>query len=309
MNNIDHWGAALITLKQMEALHWISKLGTFDRAAAKLHTTQSAISKRIQELESTMQIEIFDRSQRGARLTPQGRQLLGLAQEMLAMGERILDLRNADVVPTRTLRFGVTELTALTWLPRMVTSLRANYPDVAVEPEVDLSRDLFNRLLDESIDFIVIPDAFTSPRVTSLRLAEVHNSWMASPDLVKNQQTLTLRQLGTFTVLSQGQNSGTGVYFDRWLESQGVTFERVMTSNSLVALVGLTLAGIGVSYLPLQCFRSLIDDGKLIIVPTKPLLPTVPYVAMYRNDRASRFYEGIARLAQSVSDFTLSFQK
>jgi DNA-binding transcriptional LysR family regulator len=299
----------VITLKQLEALHWISELGTFERAALKLHTTQSAISKRVQELEAVMQIEVFDRSHRGARLTPQGRQLLSMAEDMLAMRERILDLRDTDAPPARSLRLGVTELTALTWLPRLVTKLRALYPDVTIDPEVDLSRNLFNRLLDESVDFIVIPDAFSSPRVTTLRLAEVPNSWMASPDLVRTQRTLTLDQLGAYTVLSQGQNSGSGVYFDRWLASNGVVFQRVLTSNSVVALVGLTLACIGVSYLPRQCFQPLIDEGKLAIVPTNPVLPPVPYVAAYRNDRASRFCEGIARMAQSVCDFSLSFQK
>lgn len=301
----------MITLKQMEALHWIAELGTFERAAAKLHTTQSAISKRVQELEAVMQIEVFDRSQRGARLTPQGRQLLGMADEMLMMRERILDLRGADAIPTRSLRLGVTELTAWTWLPRMVTRLRAAYPDVSLEPEVDLSRNLFSRLLDESIDLIVIPDAFLNANagVTTLRLAEVHNSWMASPDLVKTRRTLKLSELGEYTVLSQGQNSGSGIYFDRWLESQNIVFERVLTSNSLIALVGLALAGVGISYLPRQCFQSLVDEGKLAIVPTNPLLPTVPYVAVYRNDRSSRFHESVAQIARSTCDFSLPFQR
>jgi DNA-binding transcriptional LysR family regulator len=299
----------LITLKQLEALRWIAELGTFERAAAKLHTTQSAVSKRIQELETVMQVELFDRSQRGARLTPLGRQLLDMAEEMLALRERILDLRDADAIPARSLRLGVTELTALTWLPRLVARLRTLFPDVALEPEVDLSRNLFNRLLDETIDLIVVPDAFSSPRTTALRLAEVPNSWMANPDLVRSQRTLALDQLGAYTVLSQGRHSGSGIYVDRWLAANGVAFPRVLTSNSVVALVGLTLAGIGVSYLPRQCFQSLIDERKLVIVPTNPVLPPVPYVALHRNDRGSRFYEGIAQLARSVCDFSLPFQR
>src|SRR3546814_12631871 len=59
----------MITLKQLEAFNWIAKLGTFERAAAKLNTTQSAISKRIQELEASIGLPLLDRSHRGARLT------------------------------------------------------------------------------------------------------------------------------------------------------------------------------------------------------------------------------------------------
>lgn len=299
----------MITIKQMEALYWISELGTFARAASKLHTTQSAISKRVQELEAAVGVDLFDRTQRGARLTTRGRQLLELGQDMLAVRERILDLKNADEAPAHQLRFGVTELTALTWLPRLVTEFRNSYPQVTVEPEVDLSQNLFGRLLDETVDLIVIPDAFRHARIASLRLAEVHNSWMASPDLIRSQRTLSLDELGTYPVLSQGKSSGSGLYFDRWLKAEGVTFKRVLTSNSLIALVGLTLAGIGISYLPRQCFKPLVDDGKLTIVPTNPLLPPVPYVAMYRNDRPSRFVETIAQLMAKICDFSVQYQR
>ena len=51
----------VITIKQVEAFYWTVKLGTFTAAAERLHTTQSAITKRIQEIESTFEIALFDR--------------------------------------------------------------------------------------------------------------------------------------------------------------------------------------------------------------------------------------------------------
>ena len=44
-------GLSMITLKQLEALYWCAKLQSFASAANRLHTSQSAISKRISELE------------------------------------------------------------------------------------------------------------------------------------------------------------------------------------------------------------------------------------------------------------------
>jgi DNA-binding transcriptional LysR family regulator len=299
----------LITLKQLEALHWIAELGTFERAAAKLNTTQSAISKRIQELETATSIAVFDRTQRGARLTEEGASLLAIGQEMLGLRERIFSLKGAQESPARRLRMGVTELTALTWLPALVSELRTGYPRIRFEPEVDLSRNLFERLLNGSMDLIVIPEAFGDRRVSALRLAEVQNSWMASPDLVPGDRTLTLEELGAYTILSQGAQSGSGVYLDRWLRSRGASFSRVLSSNSLVALVGLTLAGIGVSYLPRRCYQPLVETGKLRVISTRPLLPPVPYAAMYCNDQHAAFNARIAALAQAVCDFSTQNQR
>jgi DNA-binding transcriptional LysR family regulator len=72
-----------MTFKQLEALYWIHQLGGFAAAAQHLHTTQSAISKRIQELENGFKIRLFDRTRRGARLTEAGEQMLELSRELL----------------------------------------------------------------------------------------------------------------------------------------------------------------------------------------------------------------------------------
>jgi DNA-binding transcriptional LysR family regulator len=299
----------MLTLKQIETLHWIVELGTFERAAARLNTTQSALSKRIRELEAATGLTLFDRSARSVRLTEKGDALLALGREMLALQQRIATLQSDAGLPARRLRLGVTELTALTWLPRLVTELRAAYPDTELQPEVDLSSHLFERLLEDTVDIVVIPEAFADPRITVLRLAEVQNAWMASPDLVRSSRTLTLQELGHQTILTQGSDSGSGRYFDRWLRSEGAAFPRVLSANSLIATVGLTLAGIGVSYLPLQCFQPLVDEGKLRIVPTRPLLPPVPYAAMVRSDRRSAFTESVAQLIQKTCNFSTQYQR
>lgn len=297
-----------ITLKQLEALFWIVQLGTFERAALKLNTTQSAISKRIQELESAVRFAIFDRSQRGARLTERGEHLLAISGEMLGLAERIGELKASQDLAPRKLTIGVTELTAMTWLPRFVAALRHQYPTVTIEPEVDMSRPLYTRLIEGAIDLIVIPDAFERSEVTAVPLKSVVNVWMAKPGLVDIDKTLHISELTRLPILSQGGSSGSGVYLNKWLRENGTVFPRAISSNSLTALLGFTVAGLGVSYVPVDCFRPMIEEGKLEVIPTTPELPPVPYVAMYRDDRPNRVTAAVAQLAAQVCDFSAMYQ-
>lgn len=298
----------MITLKQVEALTWIVQLGSFHRAAAKLNTTQSAISKRIHELEAAVGFPVLDRTQRQVRLTEEGTEVLALGDKMLALKDRVMALRDGPA-PVRRLRLGVTELTALTWLPRFVARLRESHPNLVLEPDVDMSRALHARLMDDEIDLIIIPEAFKDPKITGVRLADVANVWMASPALIRRpRRALTLAELARHTILTQGGRSGSGVFFRKWFESEGIVFERVLSSDSLVALVGLTVAGMGVSYLPKQCFMPLVEEGKLRVVPTRPALPAVPYVAMYRSDRPTDLAAAVARVATEVCDFSVHYQ-
>jgi DNA-binding transcriptional LysR family regulator len=298
----------MFSLKQVEALYWIARLGTFERAAVKLNTTQSAISKRIHELELVAGVPLFDRSQRSARLTEKGEQLLALAQEMLALQQRVLHLKDGNEMPARRLRLGITELTALTWLPRLIASLRASYPNVTIETEVDMSRDLYDRLQEDRLDIIIIPESFSDQHITTVPLARNRNVWMGGPKLVRPRRRLSIAELAEYTILIQGSRSGSGLWVSNWLKSEGVMLPRLFSCDSLIALLGLAVAGLGVTYLPLQCFKPLVVEGKLKIIPTNPELPDIPYVALYRNDRPSAFTASVAELARTTCDFSRQLQ-
>jgi len=298
----------MINLRQLLALHWIERLGTFERAAEHLNTTQSAISKRIQELEASTGLQLFDRSQRGARLTAIGEEMLVIAREMLTLAERITSLKDGTHVVTRRLRLGVTELTALTWLPRLIAKLVEDFPGLTVEAEVDMSRNLHEKLVDDLVDMIIIPDTFTAPEITAVPLGIVENAWMAAPGVVEHSGVVGLAELAKYPLLVQGKKSGSGLFVNKWLGTMGIELPKMLSSASLTAMLGLTAAGLGVTYLPLECFRPLVDEGKLTIIHTDPPLPPVPYMAMYRNDRPSAFVSEVAMRAVEQCDFSRQLQ-
>ena len=63
-----------VTLKQIEAFYWTAELGSFSAAAGRLNTTQPAISNRIREFETALDLKIFAADVRCPRLTPMGRE-------------------------------------------------------------------------------------------------------------------------------------------------------------------------------------------------------------------------------------------
>lgn len=298
----------MFSFKQLEALFWIATLGGFAPAARKLNTTQSAISKRIKELEEIFDTALFDREHRQARLTEKGEELLLIAKRLLEQRDVAIEQFSKPEIVERRLRIGVTELTAMTWLPRLVRKIREHYPKVRIEPDVDLSASLRDKLLADEVDTIIVPDAFAEARFSAIQLAAVENAWMAKPGLLPASRSLRIHELASHTILTQGGKSGTGILYDRWFKSQGIEPANTISSNSLLTLIGLTVSGLGVSYLPRRCLRSLIDRGTLQVIKTNPALPKITYVALYRGERKSNFISSILMLAQECCDFSELFQ-
>jgi hypothetical protein len=52
---------------------------------------------------------------------------------------------------------------------------------VVLEPEVDSSAKLYKRLADDTIDFIIVPEAFHDARFAAVTLAKVQTDCAGSP--------------------------------------------------------------------------------------------------------------------------------
>jgi len=297
-----------MTFKQLEAVFWVVQLGGFAQAANKLHTTQSAVSKRVQELESLFETPLFDRSLRSARLTEKG-------EEMFLLAKRLIDQRDAAVeqfqraeVLERHLRIGVTELTAMTWLPRLVSAIQASYPRVIIEPHVDVSVMLRDKLLADEVDLMIVPEVVDDQRFLSKRVGVVENAWMCKPGMVGRRRRLRMHELAVHRLLTQDDRSGTGQLYNRWFRSIGLKPENTLFSNSLVALIGLTISGMGISYLPRKCLATMVDSGALAVLTVTPALPPATYAAICKSDQRSNLVLSIAMLAQQTCDFGRVFQ-
>lgn len=298
----------MLTFKQLEALYWVVQLGGFSQAANKLHTTQSAVSKRVQELEALFDIPLFDRTLRAARLTEKGEEMFAVAKRLLEQRDDAVEQFKRPEVVERRVRIGVTELTAMTWLARYVNLIQACYPRVSIEPEVDMSTALRDKLLADEVELIIVPDAFEDSRFAAKRVGSVENAWMCKPGMLKTSRAIRIHELATYRLLTQGDRSGTGLLYERWFKSIGVRAPNTMTSNSLVALLGLAVSGFGIGYMPRKCLSPMVDTGLLEVVKVTPELPETPYVALYKSDKRSTMLASLVMLAQDSCDFGSTFQ-
>ena len=72
-----------LTLDQMRTFVAVVENGSFRAAARRLARVQSAISHAVANLEATLGVTLFDRSERRPQLTPEGRALLADARAIL----------------------------------------------------------------------------------------------------------------------------------------------------------------------------------------------------------------------------------
>jgi len=144
--------------------------GSFIRAAARLHVTQTTVSARIRSLEDQLGRRLFVRNKAGASLTPAGEQFLRYAPSLVQMWERAR--HQVAVPPGRRVVLAIGGELSL-WSPfllRWLLWMKAEAPDVALRAQVALPEGLMRRVVEGVLDIAVmyVPQNLPGLRVEQL---------------------------------------------------------------------------------------------------------------------------------------------
>lgn len=291
----------MVTLKQIEAAHWVEKLGSFHAAAERLNTTQSTISKRIQELEHSLGFPIFDRSNKTSQVTLKGRGLLDDFAAMLNLHHKIEHSAKNDYSYSGYFHLGVTEMVALTWLPALIRAITERFPNINLKTSINLTHELEDRLAEYKLDLILCPMTHSEDiaGLQSLRLPALESAWMCGKDMAANRRgVLSAEEIAGLPLLTYAEGSLLHQTVVKTLAEHGCTARQTITCSSMIAIAELVRGGLGVAYLPREYFQAY---GGLAILHTNIAMRPLQYAAIYRDDFIA---SQIARLAQQVCSFS-----
>jgi DNA-binding transcriptional LysR family regulator len=260
-------------LDQLEALLWISKLGSFRSAARKLHLSQPAVSSRIRELESQLGISLLDRSRHRPRVTAEGLEVLRHAEQMIGLAENFRTrFGERDRLP-KSIRMGAADSFALTHLSALLARLAELHPGTHIDLEVGFSTHLDRKLQAGELDiaFLTSPTANSSVSVEPLLTLEV--AWLASPKLELHGRRLGPADLFQRPIITNPGPSHLYSTINEWFAGAGLVPQRLNTCTSLTIVAKLTADGIGISALPPALVRRELARGQLVRLATAPELP------------------------------------
>lgn len=140
-------------LQHVRAFVFVAHEGNLKRAAERLHLTQSAVSVQLKTFQQNLGLVLLSRSPAGLTLTPDGMELLPLAEGILA-DVRVLERRAASMQESLRgeLRIGTTlnpEVTRLGPFLRVVNTL---YPQVRTKLHHGMSGDIMELLVKGQLD-------------------------------------------------------------------------------------------------------------------------------------------------------------
>ncbi len=290
---------ARIDIKHLEAFIHVADQSSFRRAALTLNTTQPNISARIAALETRIDQKLMDRDAGSVRLTPAGALLLSKARGVIDALDDFMVTAGAQGLFEDTLRLGVTEMIAHSWLGVYLSALRDQFPGVTVDLTVDFSSTLSDALFDRSIDLALQNGPFDQQTSGSIDLGGYPHVWVASSALEIGRQALTLKALTRHPVITHARRTLPFQQLEKHLA--GERQARLIPSTSLSACLRMTVEGLGVACLPHVMVADDLERGRLVSL-TYPWVPDdLSFMARFHAERAPYLLRRAAGLAEEIS--------
>lgn len=258
----------MFEIRDAEVVRAVVRCGGFRAAGQRLNLTQSAVSARVSGLEARLGIEIFDRTRRGARLTPQGRAFLEQAERLVAMRDAIASGFYSHEGLVGTLRIGVAETIVHTWLAGMLTRLAEAQPMVRIELSVDTSPTLAQKLLDEEIDVGVMMQALVPKAALAWPLYTCPLVFFAAPSLGLPREPMSPAALAAHPIITFSRGTLPYSELERRLPQDRLPPPLLHACASLSTTLHLARAGFGIGLLPAPMARADEASGALVRLQT-----------------------------------------
>lgn len=276
----------LITLRYFVT---VAKELHFRRAAEKLHMTQAPLSVAIRKLEDELEVELFERSSRSVKLTPEGQFFLAEAEAVLKRAELAQkNLKQMISGRHHHLVIGYNESALNTVLPKVLSYYHNFLPDIELELRELETSEQIKALKEGSLDVgYMRPFGFD---LGNLHCKLVHREHyklvMLKNHTLANSEKITREMLSKQDVVLFARDVNPKL-FD--------ILKAKMTANDLPepnfqqnartksSMLAMLRAGFGLALLPESSLKENTHD--LVIKTPDFELPSIEIMAVWHPDR------------------------
>ncbi|MFK3797899.1 MULTISPECIES: LysR family transcriptional regulator [unclassified Pseudomonas] len=239
-------------LNDLLAFRGVVEQGSFRRAADSIRITQSALSRRIEKLETALGVKLFERTTRKVSLTNVGRAFLPQVERLLDdLDLALLSVGEGGALRTGTLTVACVPSAAYYFMPHAIRSFHAQYPKIKIKLIDASANEVSAAVTSGEADFGVGFTGNLAPEVEfSLLMEERYVIACRNDHPLASRNAVTWAQAYEYDYITLDRSSGNRLVIDRALPGLRVEKASICEARHVTTVLGLVEAGLGVAAVP-----------------------------------------------------------
>ncbi|SHI19699.1 LysR substrate-binding domain-containing protein [Pollutimonas bauzanensis] len=288
-----------ISVRHIEVFVTIAATGSVGAAAQRLFVTQPAVSMALAELERQLNAQLFDRERGRLHLSPRGKELLPMAQEVI---ERIHEmLRQTGEQPlalSGELRLGTSNTIGNYLVGDLLGPFISRHPQVSLQVSVENTDRITAGLLEHRIDVGCVEGPVNHPQLELISWRDDALVVCAAPSHPLAQRSdLKARHFKDAQWILRERGSAMRVLAEQALTALPPG-QILLELGQVEAIKQAVIAGLGIACLPYAATVDSVAVGRLKILDTPFLnlqrrLALVLHKSRYRGALIDAFVQSI----------------
>jgi LysR family hydrogen peroxide-inducible transcriptional activator len=290
-----------MTLSELKFIIAVAKEKNFRRAADKCFVSQPALSLAVKKLEEELNVKIFERSRTEVKVTPVGQKIINQAIIILDEANKLKDISSVGQEQLKSpLKVGLIYSVAPYLLPLIIPVLRKKTPEMPLDVEENITKNLESALKSGSIEAAVIALPFDIPGTECIPLYdEDFNVVVPSNHAWAKKKEIIAKDLSSEKVLLLNNEH---CFSKQVVEACPELSKKseVLQGNSLETIRNMVASNLGISVLPKTATAINYNNPLVKIIPFKNPVPFRRIAIAYRKSTVRM--EAIEKFVLALKD-------
>jgi LysR family hydrogen peroxide-inducible transcriptional activator len=290
-----------MTLSELKFIVAVAKEKNFRRAADNCFVSQPALSLAIKKLEEELKVSLFERNRTEVKITPIGEKIINQAIVVLDEASKLKDISHKGQEQLNTpLKVGLIYSVAPYLLPLIIPVLRKKTPEMPLDVEENITKNLEVALKNGSIEAAVIALPFEIPGTECIPLYdEEFNVVVPTNHVWVKKKEIVAKDLSTEKVLLLNNEH---CFSEQVVEACPELSKKseVLQGNSLETIRNMVASNLGISVLPKTATAINYNNPLVKVIPFKKPVPFRRIAIAYRKSTVRM--EAIEKFVLALKD-------
>jgi len=258
----------------VEAFVAIAEQGSFRKAARRLHITQTALTRRLQNFEALLGVTLVERTTRSVALSGIGREFLPEARRLITeLGAALLEIQERGRAQRGEVSIACVPTVGVRYLPRIIEEYTSRHPDNRIKILDHASSAVADAVLRREAEFGIHIGGHHHPELTSVPLLSDRFVLICRSDHpLAGKRSLAWKQLRAYPLIFVGAVSGNRPLLDAALARRHVDLRSHYEVQHSSTAVGLVAAGVAAAVVPSLAIEEGAYPNLRVVALTDPVV-------------------------------------
>lgn len=274
-------------IKNIRTFVKVAEFGNFTKAAQELGYAQSTVTMQIQQLESELHVNLFDRNGKRIHLSASGKEFLQYAYQIIKYESMAVEHFSLSGEPEGELNIGIMETICASGFVSLFQNFCRHYPKVSLNLQIVTTHQALDSLEKGKFDLIFLLDnKISRPDMVTVREYPADISFFcASGHPLASRKDIPLELLVQEPFILTEKGCNYRQVFESEIAARGLTLSCITEIGYTPYIIQAVSHRLGIGLLPAMTLTEALRDGSISLLLVHNYQIRMSIQVVYSNRR------------------------